>query len=175
MVAGLSVLLQLVDNGVINNLEFVFFVLHLSLNLKPYFIMASKVITEDMLKSSNSVRDPLISVVISNYPLSNGGYLVSFGQDGPEGSFKNYDPVLASTFEGSLLSKYLDCNPLFLPAGCFYLPDSGLASFIEALAFGASFFEMRLMPASAQMQSLIVVKVNEESLFKYEPKEENKI
>lgn len=137
--------------------------------------MASKVITEDMLKSSGSVRDPLISVVISNYPLSNGGYLVSFGQDGPEGSFKNYDPVLASTFEGSLLSKHLDCNPLFLPAGCFYLPDSGLASFIEALAFGASFFEMKLMPASAQMQSLILVKVNEESLFKYEQKEENKI
>lgn len=137
--------------------------------------MASKVITEDMLKSSDSVRDPLISVVISNYPLSNGGYLVSFGQDGPEGTFKNYDPVLASTFEGSLLSKHLDCNPLFLPAGCFYLPDSGLASFIESLAFGASFFEMKLMPASAQMQSLFLVKVNEESLFKYEQKEENKI
>mgnify|MGYP006870089741 FL=1 len=45
---------------------------------------------------------------------------------------------------------------------------------IEALAFGASFFEMKLMPASSQMQSLILVKVNEESLFKYEQKEENK-
>lgn len=137
--------------------------------------MASKIITEDMLKSSGSVRDPLISVVISNYPLSNGGYLVSFGQDGPEGSFKNYDPVLASTFEGSLLSKHLDCNPLFLPAGCFYLPESGLASFIESLAFGASFLEMKFMPASAQMQSLFLVKVNEESLFKYEQKEEDTI
>lgn len=136
--------------------------------------MASKVITEDMLKSSRSVQDPLISVVIANYPLSNGGYLVSFGQDGPEGSFKNYDPVLASTFEGSLLSKHLDCNPLFLPAGCFYLPDSGLSSFIESLAFGASFFEMKLLPASAQTQSLILVKVNEESLFKYEQEEEDK-
>lgn len=175
MVVGLSVLLQLVDNGVVNSLEFNFFVLHLSLNLKPYFIMESKVITEDMLKSSGSAREPLISVVIANYPLSNGGYLVSFGQDGPEGTFKNYDPVLASTFEGSLLSKYLDCNRLFLPAGCFYLPDSGLASFIEALAFGASFLEMKLLPASAQMQSLIVVKVNEKSLFEYESKEENKI
>lgn len=137
--------------------------------------MAPKVITEDMLRSSCSVQDRLISVVIANYPLSNGGYLVSFGQDGPEGSYKNYDPVLASTFEGSLLSKHLDCNPLFLPAGCFYLPDSGLASFIEALAFRASVFEMKLMPASAQMQSLIVVKVDEESLFEYEPKEEDKI
>lgn len=136
--------------------------------------MASKVITEDMLKSSRSVEDSLISVLIANYPLSNGGYLVSFGQAvGPEGSFKNYDPVLASTFEGSLLSKHLDCNPLFLPAGCFYLPDSGLASFIESLAFGSSFFEMKLLPASAQTQSLILVKVDEKSLFKYEQKEED--
>lgn len=134
--------------------------------------MSSKIITEDMLKSSASESDLLISVVISNYPLSNGGYLVSFGQDDLKGSFKNYDPVSASTFEGSLLSKHLDCNPLFLPVGCFYLPDSGLASFIESLAFGASFFEMKLLPASAQMQSLIVVKVNEKSLFKYESKEE---
>ena len=136
--------------------------------------MSSKIITEDMLESPVREADLLVSVLISNYPLSNGGYLVSFGQDDPEGSFKNYDPVLASTFEGSLLSKYLDCNPLFLPAGCFYLPDSGLASFIESLAFGASFFEMKLLPASAQMQGLILVKVNEKSLFKYEQKEENK-
>lgn len=136
--------------------------------------MSSKIITEDMLESPVSGSDSLVTVLISNYPLSNGGYLVSFGQDDPEGSFKNYDPVLASTFEGSLLSKHLDCNPLFLPAGCFYLPDSGLSSFIESLAFGASFFEMKLMPASAQMQSLILVKVNEASLFKYESKEENK-
>lgn len=135
--------------------------------------MSSKIITEDMLKSSAPGPDLLVSVLISNYPLSNGGYLVSFGQDDSEGSFKNYDPVLASTFEGSLLSKHLDCNPLFLPAGCFYLPDSGLASFIESLAFGASFFEMRLLSGSAQMQSLIMVKVNEKSLFKYEQKEED--
>lgn len=134
--------------------------------------MSSKIITEDMLKSS-AKSDSLISVLISNYPLSNGGYLVSFGQDDPEGTFKNYDPVSASTFEGSLLSKHLDCNPLFLPAGCFYLPDSGLASFIESLTFGASFFEMKLLPGSAQMQSLLIVKVNEESFFKYEQKEEN--
>ena len=136
--------------------------------------MSSKIITEDMLKSSDPGSDSLISVVISNYPLSNGGYLVSFGHDDPDGSFKNCDPVLESFFEGSLLSKHLDCNPLFLPKGCFYLPDSGLASFIESLAFGASFFEMNLLPSSAQMQSLILVKVNKESLFKYEQKEENK-
>lgn len=136
--------------------------------------MSSKIITEDMLKSSVSGSDSIVSVLISNYPLSNGGYLVSFGKDDPEGSFKSYNPVLASTFEGSLLSEHLDCSPLFLPAGCFYLPASGLASFIESLAFGASFFEMSLLPASSQMQSLILVKVNEESLFKYEQKEENK-
>lgn len=136
--------------------------------------MSSKIITEDMLESSASGADSIISVLISNYPLANGGYLVSFGLDDPEGAFKNYDPVLASTFEGSLLSKHLDCNPLFLPAGCFYLPESGLASFIESLAFGASFFEMRLLPASARTQSLILVKVDEKSLFEYEQKEENK-
>lgn len=153
--AGLSVLLQPVDNGVRNFLNLIFFLFILPLNFKSYFSMSSKIITEDMLKSSVSGSDSLVTVVISNYPLSNGGYLVSFGRDDSEGSFKNYDPVLASTFEGSLLSKHLDCNPLFLPAGCFYLPDSGLASFIESLAFGASFFEMKLMPASAQMQSLI--------------------
>lgn len=173
MEVGLSVLLQPVVNGVVNILEFNFFCLYLLLNFKPYFIMASKVITEDMLKSSRSVQDSLISVVISNYPLSNGGYLVSFGHDGLEGSFERYDPVMASTFEGSLLSKYLDFNPLFLPAGCFYLPESGLASFIESLAFGASFFEMKFLPASPQAQSLILVKVNEESLFEYESKEED--
>lgn len=136
--------------------------------------MSSKIITEDMLKSGASQSDSLVTVLISNYPLSNGGYLVSFGQEDSEGTFKNYDPVLASVFEGSLLPKHLDYNPLFLPAGCFYLPDSGLASFIESLAYGASFFEMKLLPASAQMQGLLFVKVNEKSLFKYEQKEEDK-
>lgn len=173
MEVGLSVLLRLDDNGVDNNLEFNFFFLFLPLNFKSYFLMSSTIVSEDALKSSaKSVS--LISVLISNYPLSNGGYLVSFGQDDPEGAFKNYDPVSASTFEDSLLSKHLDCNPLFLPAGCFYLPDSGLASFIESLAFRASFFEMKLLPASGQMQGLIIVKVNEDSLFEYEQKEEDK-
>lgn len=134
--------------------------------------MSCKVINEDMLKSSGSGSDSIVSMLISNYPLANGGYLVSFGKDGPDGSFKNYDPIQAAIFEGSLLSKHLDFNPLFLPAGCFYLPDTGLASFIDSLAFGTSFFEMRLLPASAQMQGLILVRVDEESLFKYEQKEE---
>lgn len=154
--------------------EFNFFCLFLFLNFKSYFLMSSKIITEDMLKSSAAGSDSLVSVLISNYPLSNGGYLVSFGRDDSEGSFKNYDPVLASTFDGSLLSRHLDYDPIFLPPGCFYLPDSGLASFIESLAFGASFFSMKFLPASPQMQSLIIVKVDEESFFKYEQKEENK-
>lgn len=132
--------------------------------------MSSKIITEDMLKSSDSI----VTVLISNYPLSNGGYLVSFGREESDGSFKNYDPVQSSTFEYSLLSKYLDYNPLFLPAGCFYLPDSSLASFIESLAFGTTSFEMKLLPASSQLQGLLLVKVNECSFFKYEQKEENK-
>lgn len=134
--------------------------------------MASKVITEDMLKSSDSVQDPLISVVISNYPLANGGYLVSFSQEGPDGSFKNYDPVHSLDFEVSKLPKFLEFSSIFLPKGCFYLPEIELAGFIKSLSFGASAFDIKLLPASAQMQGLILVKVNEHSLLNYEQKEE---
>lgn len=136
--------------------------------------MSSKIIAEDMLESCCSESDSIISVLISNYPLSNGGYLVSFGCAQPDGSFKNYDPFLSSAFKGSLLSKHLDFNPIFLPAGCFYLPDSGLASFIEFLISGVSFCQMKLLPASSQLQGLILVQINESNLFRYEQKEENK-
>lgn len=134
--------------------------------------MASKVVTEDMLKSSGSVQDPLISVAISNYPLANGGYLVSFNQEGPDGSFKIYDPVCSLDFEASKLFKFLDCSSIFLPKGCYYLPEMELAGFIKSLSFGVSAFEVKLLPASSQMQSLILVKVNERSLLNYEQKEE---
>nr|DAX99272.1 MAG TPA: hypothetical protein [Microviridae sp.] len=134
--------------------------------------MASKVIKEDMLKCSGSVQDPLISVVISNYPLANGGYLVSFSQEGPDGSFKSYDPVYSLDFEASKLSKFLDFSTIFLPKGCYYLPELELAGFIKSLSFGASAFGIKLLPASAQMQSLILVTVNERSLCDYEQKEE---
>lgn len=134
--------------------------------------MASKVITEDTLRFSGSVQDPLISVVISNYPLSNGGYLVSFSQEEPDGSHKSYDPVQSLDFEASKLSKFLEFNSIFLPKGCYYLPELELAGFIKSLSFGVSAFGVTLLPASAQMQSLIVVKVNECSLLEYEQKEE---
>lgn len=166
---GLSILLRPVVNFVINNLEFNFFCLFLPLNFKSYFFMSSKNIDKDSLTSSDSI----VSVLISNYPLSNGGYLVSFGQDEPDGSFKNYDPILSPAFEGSWLYKCLSFSPLFLPTGCFYLPDFGLGSFIESLAFGASHFQMKLLPASSQLQCLILVQVDESSLFKYEQEEEN--
>ena len=120
---GLSILLQLVVKFVVDDLEFDFFCLFLPLNFKPYFIMSSKVITEDMLKSSGSVKNPIISVVISNYPLANGGYLVSFSQEQPNGSFKSYDPVYSLDFEASKFSTYLDFSSVFLPKGCFYLSD----------------------------------------------------
>lgn len=135
--------------------------------------MSSKVITEDMLKSSDSVKNPIISVVISNYPLSNGGYLVSFSQEGPDGSFKSYDPVYSLDFETTKLSAYLDFSSVFLPKGCYYLSDMDLAGFIKALSFGALVFEMKLLPASSQMQGLILVKVDEKSFSKYEQKEED--
>lgn len=170
---GLSILLQLVVNFVVNNLELEFFCLFLPLNFKPYFIMSSKVITEDMLQSPGPVKNPIISVVISNYPFSNGGYLVSFSQVEPDGSFKSYDPVYSLNFEASKLSTYLDYSTIFLPEGCYYLSDKELACFIKSLSFGASTFEMKLVPASSQMQGLIVVNVDEKSLSKYEQEEED--
>ena len=135
--------------------------------------MSSKVIAEDMLKSSDSVKNQIISVVISNYPLANGGYLVSFSQEQPDGSFKNYDPVYSLDFEASKLSTYLDFSSVFLPKGCYYLSDMELAGFIKALSFGASVFEMKLLPASPQMQGMILVQVDEKSLSKYEQEEED--
>ena len=135
--------------------------------------MSSKVIVEDTLKSSGSVKNPIISVVISNYPLSNGGYLVSFNQEEPDGSFKSYDPVYALDFQSTKLSLYLECSSMFLPKGCYFLSEMELAGFIKALFFGALFFEMKLLPASSQMQSLILVKVDEKSFFKYEQEEED--
>lgn len=170
---GLSILLQLVDNFVVNNLEFDFFCLFLSLNFKPYFIMSSRVINEDMLKSSSPVENPIISVLIANYPLSNGGYLVSFGQEEPDGSFKFYDPVYSLDFEASKLSTYLNTSSVFLPRGCYYLSDQKLPDFIKALYSGAVFFDIRLLPASSQSQGLILVKVDEKSFSKYEQEEED--
>lgn len=170
---GLSILLQLVVNFVVNNLELEFFCLFLPLNFKPYFIMSFKVINEDTLKSSDSVENPIITVAISNYPLSNGGYLVSFCQEESVGSFKSYDPVYSLDFEASKLSAYLDYSSIFLPKGCYYLSDMELAGFIKALSVGASTFEMKLVSASSQMQGLIVVKVDEKSLSKYEQEEED--
>lgn len=137
--------------------------------------MSSKVISEDMLKSSGSVENPIITVVISNYPLSNGGYLVSFSQEEPDGSIKTYElPLDTEIFK---FSGYLDCSSVFLPRGCYYLFDKKLAEFIRALSFGASTFEMKLLPASAQMQGMILVQVDEKSLSKlvvYEQEEEDK-
>lgn len=173
MEVGLSIRLQLVVNFVVDDLEFVFFCLFLPLNFKPYFIMSSKVINEDMLKSSGSVKKPLISVVISNYPLSNGGYLVSFSQEDPDGSFKSYDLAYSLDFEASKFAPYLDCSSVFLPKGCYYLSDSELAGFIKVLSFGALWFEMRLLPASGQMQGMILVQVDEKSLSRYEQEEED--
>lgn len=135
--------------------------------------MLSNVISEDAQKSSVSCSDPIISVLISNYPLANGGYLVSFGQDEPDGSFKNYDPVYSLDFEASKLSKFLEFSSIFLPKGCYYLPDMELAGFVRSLSSGASFFEMKLLPASSQLQGLLYVKVNEASLLKYEQEEED--
>lgn len=135
--------------------------------------MSSKVITEDVFTTSGSVESPIISVVISNYPLANGGYLVSFSQQQPDGSVKTYDLLNFLDFEVSKFSTYLDFSSVFLPKGCCYLFDRELAGFIKALSSGASTFEMKLLPASSQMLSMILVEVDEKSLFKYEQEEEN--
>lgn len=135
--------------------------------------MSSKVVTEDMLKSSDSVENPIISVVISNYPLSNGGYLVSFTQEGTDGSFKAYDPVHSLDYETTKLSKYLDTSSVFLPKGCFYLSDKKLHLFVEALFSGTLFYDMKLLPASSQSQGLILLRVDEKSFSRYEQEEED--
>lgn len=135
--------------------------------------MLSDVMCGKAQKSPVPESESIVSVLISNYPLSNGGYLVSFGKDEPDGSFKNFDPVCSLDFETSKLSKFLDFSSLFFPKGCFYLPELELSAFIRSLSTGASFFEMRLLPASAQMQGLLLVKVNEDSLTKYEQEEED--
>lgn len=173
MEVGLSILQKLLDNFVVDYLELDFFCLSLLLNFKPYFIMPLNVINEDMLKSSIPVSNPIISVLISNYPLSNGGYLVSFGQEEPDGSFKFYDPVYSLDFEATKLSTYLNSSSVFLPKGCYYLPDKKLADFIKALSSGARFFDINLLPASSQTQGLILVKIDEQSLSKYEQEEED--
>lgn len=135
--------------------------------------MSSKVITEDMLKSSDSVENPIITVVISNYPLSNGGYLVSFTQEGTDGSFKAYDPVCSLDYETTKLSKYLDTSSVFLPRGCYYLSDKELHLFVEALFSGTLFYDMKLLPASSQSQGLLLLKVDEKSFSRYEQEEED--
>ena len=135
--------------------------------------MLSNGISEDLRKSSVSDSDLVVSVLISNYPLSNGGFLVSFGQDGPDGSFENYDPVFSLDFEASKLAKFLEFSSVFLPKGCYYLPQMELGDFIRSLSSGASFFEMNLLPASSQLQGLLLVKVNEDSFFDHEQEEED--
>lgn len=165
MEVGLSILLRPVVNFVVDYLEFDFFCLSLPLNFKPYFVMVSDVKCGKAQEPSVSESDQIVSVLISNYPLSNGGYLISFGKDEPDGSFENFDPVLSEAFKDSWLATLLNISPLFLPAGCFYLPDSVLGTFIESLASGASHFQVKLLPATSQLQSLILVQVNERSLF----------
>lgn len=135
--------------------------------------MLSNVISEDTRKSSVSGSDSVISVLISNYPLSNGGYLVSFSKVEPDGSFTKYDPVYSLDFEASKLSNFLDFSSVFLPQGCFYLPDTELTGFIRSLLTDASIFEIKLLPASGQMQGLLLLSVNEGSLSKYEQEEED--
>lgn len=135
--------------------------------------MLSDVMCGKESKTVAFVTDPIVSVVISNYPLSNGGYLVSFGKDEPDGSFKNFDPSQSMFFEDSILSDILESSSSLLPKGCFYLPELALADFIRYLSTGASSFELKLLPASSQMQGLLLVKVNEGTLFKYEQKEED--
>lgn len=150
-----------------------FLCLSLLLNFKSYSIMLSNPISEDVRKSSVSDSDLVVSVLISNYPLSNGGYLVSFGKNGSDGSFENYDPAFSLDFEASKLSDFLQFSSVFLPKGCYYLPHMDLGDFIRSLSSGASFFEMNLLPASGQLQGLLLVKVNEDSFLNHEQEEED--
>ncbi len=135
--------------------------------------MLSNATSEDLRESSVSDSGLVVSVLISNYPLANGGYLVSFGHDGPDGSFENYDPAFSLVFEASKLANFLQFSSIFLPKGCYYLPHKELGDFIRSLSSGASFFEMNLVPASSQLQGLLLVKVYEDSFFDHEQEEED--
>lgn len=135
--------------------------------------MLSNVNGVDVPKSSISESESIISVLISNYPLSNGGYLVSFGKDDPDGSFKNFDPVQSTFFDDTVLSGILDFSSVFLPKGCFYLPELEFTDFIRFMSSGASFFDMKLLPASGNLQGLLLIRVDEASLFRYEQEEED--
>lgn len=135
--------------------------------------MLSNAISEDQGNSSVPGHKSIVSVLISNYPLANGGYLVSFGKGDPDASFTKYDPVSSLDFEASKLSKFLDFSSIFLPQGCFYLLDTELAGFIRSLASGASVFSIKLLPASAQIHGLLLIMVDEDSLSKYEQEEED--
>lgn len=99
--------------------------------------------------------------------------MVSFGHDEPDGSFRTFDPIYSLVFEDSKLSKFLEFSSIFLPKGCYYLPDMEFSGFIRSLSFGASTFEMKLLPASGQMQGLLLIRIDQESLFKYEQEEED--
>lgn len=99
--------------------------------------------------------------------------MVSFGKDGSDGSFENYDPALSLDFQDTKLASFLDCSSVFLPKGCYYLPNMDLGDFICSLSSGASFFEMNLLPASGSLQGLLLVKVNEDSFFDHEQEEED--
>lgn len=134
--------------------------------------MVSNVIGEDVPKSSISESVLIVSVLISNYPLANGGYLVSFGKDEPDGSFKNFDPVQSVFFEDTVISGILNYSTVFLPKGCFYLPELALTDFIRLVSSCES-FDMKLLPASGNMQGLLLIKVDEASLFRYEQEEED--
>lgn len=98
--------------------------------------------------------------------------MVSFGKDEPDGSFKNFDPVESTFFDDSEISGILNYNSVYLPKGCYYLPELSLTDFIRFMS-GSSFFDMKLLPASGQLQGLLLIKVDEVSLFRYEQKEED--
>lgn len=134
--------------------------------------MLSNVICENTQHDSVSESGLIVSVLISNYPLSNGGYLVSFGKDEPDGGFKNFDPVQSVLFEHSVISGILNYSTVFLPKGCFYLPELAFVDFIRFMSSCAS-FDMKLLPASGNLQGLLLIKVDESSLFRYEQEEED--
>ena len=76
-------------------------------------------------------------------------------------------------FEASKLSKFLDFSSIFLPQGCFYLSDTELTGFVRSLASGASVFRIKLLPSSGQMQGLLLITVDDDSLSNYEQEEED--
>lgn len=134
--------------------------------------MKTRISVKTVGESTDPKSNPIITVIISNYPLSNGGYLVNLFKEKEDRTLEPYDAGFELDFEATKLDRFLAGSYVFLPEGCFYLPNENLGRFVKSLAYGTSFFDVSLVPASPRSQGLLLIKVDEDSFFEYESEKE---